>query len=411
MDRKKTIIFIVVFILVVLISIGIYSYFKNKNSGTLPSNPTLYDKFNPFGTGTTVAPKPGTTTTPEIPGITTVGQTSRFYQITNFGVSGGAFLLDSRPVPETTDPTTGEPITVLAPAVRYAERATGHIHEMFLDTKISGKISNSTIPSVHEVIFGSDAKSAIYRYLADDNSISSFLATLGGGSNFLTPDILDISVSPDKGSFFTLVKTKTGVAGITKSFLETKTKQVFISPFSEWLSQWPTDNSVYLTTKASYLVAGSAFSLDIASGTMTKILGGINGLTTLANYNGNLVLFGASLSRGPSLNIFDIKNHSSTDLAIYGLPEKCVWSRDNINIYCALPNTIMGTGYPDVWYQGLYSFIDYFVKINTKTRDISTLANSQNETPVDAIKPFLSNKEDKLFFTNKKDYTLWSLDL
>jgi hypothetical protein len=71
----------------------------------------------------------------------------------------------------------------------------------------------------------------------------------------------------------------------------------------------------------------------------------------------------------------------------------------------------VGTEYPDYWYQGLVSFTDYFVKINTKTKNIITIANSQNETPVDATNLFFNKDESKLFFINKKDSTLWQLDL
>ncbi len=412
MNNKKIIIFIVVFVLVGVISIGIYSYFKNKNSGNLPPDASLYDKFNPFGTSNKVPTGNNTsTTTIDNTGGETTASTSKFYQITTFGVSGAAFLLDNRKISDTIDPTTGESTTETVPSLRYAERATGHIYQMFLDTRKTGQISNSTIPGVYEVLFGNNAKSTIYRYLSEDKSIASFLALLGGGSSFLPSDILNISVSPDNTQFFSLIKNKNGVIGTIKSFNETKTKQVFTSPFSEWLPEWVTDNNVYLTTKASYLVNGSVFSLNIANGTLTKLFGGIPGLTTLSNNNGNLVLYGASLNSGPTLNVFDIKNHTSTDLGVYGLPEKCIWSNDNINVYCALPNVIEGTQLPDTWYQGITSFTDYFVKINTQTKTVSTLANSQNETPIDATSLFLSNKEDKLFFINKKDGTLWELSL
>jgi hypothetical protein len=293
------------------------------------------------------------------------------------------------------------------------ERATGHVYQMYLDTKITGKISNSTIPSVYETIFSGNANSIIYRYASSDNkSITSFLASLGGKSSiFLNSDITAVSLSPDKTKFFSIIKTKNGSIGVIKPFDETKTYQVFTSSFSEWLPQWVTNQSVYLTTKPSYLVDGSVFSLNTTNRTLTKLFGSIAGLTTLASSNGNLVLYGASLNIGPKLNVFNIKNHTSSDLDIYGLPEKCVWSNDNINAYCAIPNTIVGTQYPDYWYQGLISFEDRFIKINTQTKETTTFANSSNETPIDATNLFLSDKEDSLFFINKKDSTLWSLDL
>jgi len=40
-----------------------------------------------------------------------------------------------------------------------------------------------------------------------------------------------------------------------------------------------------------------------------------------------------------------------------------------------------------------------------------TIADSRDEVSIDAINLFLDNEEDMLFFTNKKDSTLWSLNL
>jgi hypothetical protein len=410
MPQKTKIILIVTIILVLGILIGVYFYFSSKNTSTSDSNPSLLQKFNPFGTSA----KNGTTTTGGgVEGPTTEVDTktnSKFYQITNFAVAGAAFLEDMRPLPASNDATA--PTSELAPSIRYIERSTGHIYQMYLDTKKSGTISNSTIPGVYEAIFNNRATSTIYRYVStDEKTITSFLASLGGDSSFLPVDITAISLSPDKTQFFSIIKNANGVTGTIKSFDETKTNQVFTSAFSEWLPQWVTDKNIYLTTKPSYLVSGSVYILNITNGTLSKIFGGIDGLTTLADNDGNFILYNASLNIGPKLNVFDVKNHTSVDLDIYGLPEKCIWSPDNINVYCAIPNTIVGTEYPDYWYQGLVSFTDYFVKINTKTKEVATLANSQNETPIDATNLFLNKGEDKLFFTNKKDSTLWSLDL
>ena len=412
MPRKTKIIFIVVFLLVGILMIGVYSYFKNTSSPTADPNASLYQKFNPFGSSTK---SPTNTTTEPTPTNTTTEptkQTSKFYQITKFAISGAAFLEDTRIVKPVGDIIPATPTYETVPSLRYVEKSTGHIIQMYLDNKSSGTISNSTIPGVYEVIFDGLAASTIYRYPSTDGSgITSFLATLGGKSSFLTPNILSVSLSPDKNSFFSIIKTKDGSIGTIKTFDGIKTNQVFSSPLSEWLPQWVDTNTVYLTTKASSLVDGSIFSLNTKTGVLSKLFGGIAGLTTLANGDGDFVLFGASLSNGPTLNVFDIKNHTSLDLGVYGLPEKCVWSGDNINVYCAVPNTIIGTDYPDSWYQGINSFTDYFVKINTQTKEVSTLANSQNETAIDATNLFLDDKESTLFFTNKKDYTLWSLSL
>jgi len=299
-----------------------------------------------------------------------------------------------------------------APSVRYVERMNGHIYKMFLDTKTKEKISNSTIPSIYESFFDKTAQTVIYRYLSEGKEINSFMATLGAPKGeFLPPDAYSLSVSEDKTGFFYLTKNSEGSSGTIGKFGETKREIVFSSPFTEWLSQWTSDQNIFLTTKPSYSASGSIFQLNPTNKTLTKIFGGIVGLTTLVNPNNSLVLYSTSTSSGPKLGIFNIAKHETKDLGVYGFPEKCVWSSDNISIYCAIPNTVVRNQYPDVWYQGLVSFDDYFVKINTNTGDKTTIANSINETSVDGIYLFLDKTLNNLFFINKKDSTLWGLNL
>ena len=245
-----------------------------------------------------------------------------------------------------------------------------------------------------------------------DNSINSFKATLGASKGeFLPQNIYSLSASLDKRKFFYLTEGSNGVTGTVGGFRDTKRDAVFGHPFTEWLSQWDSNQNVYLTTKPSYNVKGSIFILNTAKKTISKIFGGIEGLTTLINPQGSFVLYSYTTSTGPKLGVFNINKHTTIDLDTYGLPEKCVWSNDNINIYCAVPSVVTGNQYPDSWYQGLISFDDFFVKINTVTGEKGTIANSVEEIPVDATYLFLDKKENSIFFTNKKDSTLWSLDI
>jgi hypothetical protein len=434
-------------------------YFFIGSSKTTPSTTnnatTNYQTFNPFGSGTQTAPAnnqntQSTETTANQPQQQTTPIVSKFHQITNFSVAGATYFEDTRPIqvtpataPTTTVPTTPttnqtqpvasapnptstqtkttkiavpksvQPKFETVPSIRYVERVTGHIYEMYLDTKAVNQISNSTIPSIYEAIFDGKAQTVIYRYLGTDNqTISSFMATMGETKGEFLPDnITDISLSPDKSKFFYLTENQNGITGTTRAFAETKKYQVFSSPFTEWLSQWVGSQKVFLTTKASWSVNGDLFSLNTANGSLTKVFGGIAGLTTLANKDGTVVLYSASLSDGPKLELFNISKHISSDLNMYGLPEKCVWSNDNINIYCGVPKNVAGNEYPDSWYQGLISFDDYFVKINTATFQVETVSDGTNAEPIDATHLFLDKGENNLFFINKIDSTLWSLDL
>ncbi len=297
-------------------------------------------------------------------------------------------------------------------AIKYVEKATGHMYQIDLDKQIENKVSNSTIPQIHEVLFNNNAKSVIYRYLSEDQTISSYLATVGASSgSFLPTNIIEVATSPNKDKFFYLIKNENGVYGSIRSFIDGRTNSFFNSSFTEWLIDWSREDQILLTTKPSWSENGSVFALNIASGTMTKILGGIKGLTTISNKDNSLLLYSSSTNSGPKLNVFNVTKHSSLDLDTYGLADKCVWSLDSINIYCAVPSKIIGNEYPDIWYQGLVSFDDFFVKINSETGEKETIADSTKEVGVDAVRLFLDKEENILFFINKKDNTLWSLNV
>jgi peptidoglycan hydrolase-like protein with peptidoglycan-binding domain len=495
MPKKTIIIFITVFIIVGAIIFGVMSWL-NKSKTTTNTTTPWYQNFNPFGAGGNNPTNNTNTNTGNNQNQTQPGTTptSKFYQITDFAVSGATFLNDTRPIVNTNTDTTPQPeqiktiipantqdgrkeiqnilnttlslnpplkidgnfgksateaikkfqklnnLTVTgivdantapyftkttqasdlapksqfeqAPSVRFAERMNGHIYKMFLDTKVKEEISNSTIPSIYEAHFDSTAQTVIYRYLSVDKIINSFIATLGAAKGeFLPQNISDLSTSLDKTKFFYITENSSGATGTIGTFGDTKRDIIFNSPFTEWLSQWDANGRVYLTTKASYSVNGSMFQLDATKKTINKIFGGVQGLTTLISPNGSSVLYSSSTNTGPRLGIFNIAKHTTNDLNSYGLPEKCVWSNDSTSIYCAIPSVITGNQYPDSWYQGLTSFTDYFVKFNAITGEKTTIANEADKIQVDGTNLFLNDKEDLLFFINKKDSTLWNLSL
>ncbi|MEK7585663.1 MAG: hypothetical protein AAB477_00275 [Patescibacteria group bacterium] len=442
MPRKTIIIFITVFILIGGGVLGYYYYTSKSGTNNGSTDSTGYNQFNPFGNNQGADSSSNTNgdqnTSDTIGGNGEVvedgglPQVLKLHKITDFAVAGATYFEEERLIPETVvaepeqvvepSPKTKAKIVVkkpvapkfeIVPSLRYVERVTGHIYQMYLDNKVESKISNSTIPSIYEATWDSKATSVIYRYLAEDNkTINSFMATLGGAKGeFLPTNITSVSLSPDGTKFFYLTKVPGSVIGYTRAFGEDKISKVFNSPFSEWLSQWASPQKIFLTTKPSSSVGGSLFMLNIGTGSMSKVLGGVLGLTTLANPDGSAVLYNSSTSSGPMLQVMNIDKHTTLDIFTYGLPEKCIWSLDKINIYCAVPNEISGKDYPDTWYQGRISFDDHFVKINTETQSTTEILDSVNETAVDATNLFLSKKEDTLFFINKKDSTLWSLDL
>jgi hypothetical protein len=404
MSKKTIYILISILVLSGIITGGYFIYKNQNNQSNLIIEEGEYKEFSPFGTSVN-----------SISSInknqSSVKQNERFYRLTESAISGATFFQDKKILDTKTIYQENKTISEI-PSVRYTERATGHIYNINLKNGQSQIMSDSTIPAIYESFFNRSASSVLYRYLSNDRkTISSFLSTMGeSGGEFLEENIINVSLSSDKNNFFYLVKTNNGVIGFIKSFNSIDKREVFTSPFSEWISQWANEEKIYLTTKPSYLYKGSLFEYNIKTKKIEKILGGILGLTSLSNNDGTKILFNEVAEYGSVLKILDTKTKEIKETNIYGLPEKCIWSINNIDVYCATPNNKVGE-VPDIWYQGLLSFNDSFIKINGDTGFSSNILNSEEITPVDAINLFLSENENQLFFTNKKDYTLWSLIL
>lgn len=393
--------------------------FNQNNTSNTTTNTTSTD-----GTGTDT--ETGDATDTETPNTT---NTNKLVQVTDFPISGLASFIDTRPLPESAIPETTTPIKdakgklvqakVIAPSVesvsalRYAARANGHIYSQYLDTGASAKISNATIPSIYETYFGDNGKAVVYRYLNNnDQTIQTFLThTDGSKGDFLQEDISGIAISPDSNALFYLAPLGSNVAGYYMNFKDNNKIQVFTSAFTEWLPQWAGTSTIFLTTKPSWDTVGSIYATNIGKNNFIKVFSGLKGLTTLASNNAANILYSSTSNIGPELGVYNIDKHEFTKLPVRTLADKCVWSRDGIRAYCAKPNNIEGNKYPDNWYKGIVSFNDSIISIDTANKSYSTLVNTEDVQAIDAINLTLSQDEKILFFLNKKDSTMWRLDL
>jgi len=323
-------------------------------------------------------------------------------------------------------------------ALRYVDLLAGNIYETFVDNINEKRVSNTQIFGIHDAVFGNNGQSVVLRYLkgdpstslentrdkplgAGDATIESFLGNiagevLGGDSPidlkgyFLPENMLGISTSPDGKNMFYLFRSNNRTVGINSSLESGKNVQIFDSPFGEWLTEWTNQRLITLATKPSYAAPGFVYSLDPADGIMRKILGGVPGLTAKLSPDGKSVLYSGS---DLFLKIYDVINKTVNDLGLRSLPEKCVWSNDNINVFCSIPKEIPVGNYPDSWYQGEASFDDVFWKIDTKTNAFSLLNDPMADIneDIDGTSLFLAPREDSLFLINKKDSILWGLGL
>ncbi|TRZ53162.1 hypothetical protein D4R99_01350 [bacterium] len=420
MTKKQLYIIIGVIVIIALGFLLASFLISRQNIGTATEKPNTFANFFPFGQNTPNQTTPTNQNQTVTTNVVNVTEGEKFFpilrQITEKPTAG---LFSYNKSGNTY--------------VEYTEKETGNIYEVKMEDMSATRLSNSLITRVHEAIFGNDGKSVIMRYVkTNSDSITSFvldLSRINRGveattttptlptGKFLASEILDMKTSSDAKKIFYITKSgdfnnRTAVGSIF-DFQKNTSSDVFLSQFSEWLPVSFDGSAALLQTKASQKVPGYLYSFTIKTGNMQKIIGDIKGLTTLPSPDNQKILYSASTLGGVTLHLYNRKDSSTKDIPIQTLPEKCVWKKDNISIYCAVPNPLPSGEYPDGWYQGITSFEDNIWKIDATTgKAISIFVpRSLTNSPIDMTSMILSPSEDFLFFINKRDSSLWAFDL
>lgn len=396
---KKVFITSVIFLLLALTIAGYFIFFGKKTTPVA----RVPDTDSPFG------PNPGnrpiSTSTPIISDdvdivipIVGITQISTVPSASGFAyMSGGATL------------------------IRYIERGQGHMNEVNMRTGTTSRLSNTTLPKIQETIWTNKGDSLILRYISDTDTVRNYVATLGKKSttttfrdlkgSFLTGTVESIVASPDLKKIFFLERISTGVRGYVANFDGSNRRQIFASPFGEWIITWPAANTITLTTKASGGIDGYMYFLNATTGSLRKILGPIPSLTTKTNPSASLVAYSDNTAR---LKVYNVNTSVTTDLVFQTFTEKCTWSpKQKITIYCAIPDTIPNQAFPDAWYQGRYVTTDTIFEINTNSNSRTLLPNTKNTTGknIDVSEISTNPTGDYLILTNRRDFTLWAIDL
>src|SRR3989339_96590 len=408
--NKKIITGIIVVIILALIGAGVYFfYFKKPSTGTpvgsafpgegLPVTSTV------DGGGIDTGTEGGTF----VPGGST--PLPRLYELHKLPVAGTGFseIRNKKGVVTNT-------------VARYIERGVGHIYETQIATYVESRIVNETRSRLSEALWGNNGKSVVVRYFDDNigaiktrilNNIGTpvadeFLST----EELFLPDFIPFMAVAEDGAdkIFYLQNSGVTSAGYVSTFKDTEVSNIFASSFTEWLPQFPNQKLVTLTTKPSSDVPGYLFFLDTKTKVLSKVLSGINGLTTLTSRDGNRVLYAEIRNGAPELMTYDIANKEMRSLSPQTLPEKCVWgTKEATVVYCAVPQSLPTADYPDQWYQGLLSFSDDIWKIDTKTGIAEKILTPSelNVSSLDIINPVLSLDDTYLLFMNKVTGTPW----
>jgi len=185
---------------------------------------------------------------------------------------------------------------------------------------------------------------------------------------------------------------------------------VYETPFLDIFPYWGNDGSLYISSKADSRSIGFLKKINLNTGGDSTIISGILGLTSLVNYDGNIIFVSNSSSETA---LYNKTTGEIRDTGIYTLADKCVWSKKETEVlYCMGQKVATGGQFPQDWYQGKVDFSDILWKIDYNTEDITEIYTFPGiERTFDGIKLKLSPDETRLLFVDKNDSTPWVLRL
>lgn len=407
LKMKKVLIIISI---LVLASLAVWFWVKEKD---IPLVETVMDGL-PFGDNTQLTTGGQRATTDggnagTEDSINSAG--SKLFQISSTPVAGAIALSRSAGLRQATSTTF----------VRYVDRATGHIYDADLAMLDKIKISNQTLPKIYEAYFRPDGNAVLMRYLKNDSdTVENLSLTLTPkatstsiyttASNLLRGDISSVAVGTGDSLFYALKDTSSIVSS---AFNGSKLRTLLNSPFTDWRLV-SAGNVLVAHAKASSGSAGYAYTINTSGGTLSKILGPLNGLIAIPNSTGNRVLYSYVGNGTTKLFSKNLTTGAVSEVLPATLAEKCVWSVKKTSIlFCGVPTDSPRAGEPDNWYQGMTHFFDRLWIFDTDTQVAEVLAEPKLDikTDIDVYQPKLSPSEDYLIFTNRNDLSLWALRL
>ncbi len=319
---------------------------------------------------------------------------------------------------------------------RFIERATGHIFETAEHFLTTTKITNTTSPKIVSALFSDDGNFVFFEKLnITGEGIDSFIGEVveqeipqtnedeqtSTINKSYSLEIEPYSIlsnltvpSPNKNSFAYLVSSNESSSIFIDSFENKNKVEIFNTPIKEWLIDWTTQDTINMTTKPSSESVGHSYSLNTRTGSLNKLIGNINGLTTKISPNEEGLLYSETSGNSIITRFKSLESGEDRRIPLSVLPEKCVFSntQDDV-IYCGTQSNSVNTKLPDDWYKGKVSFNDSIWKINTTTGLVEMFYNFNRNKfgSFDLIDLSLTEGDEFMLFKNKKDLTLWSLNL
>ncbi|HPJ80282.1 MAG TPA: hypothetical protein PLF70_01080 [Candidatus Portnoybacteria bacterium] len=392
---KKTLIIIIVVLIVALIGLLVYNFLlKPKTIST--NNNSNQNK--------------------ELPGGGTVGNNAGVEE-TNNNNNETIYQQKSRIKAISTEPVLSPTISSDKSNIIYFLNSAGNIFESDFTGSTATAISKTVLENLKNIIWAPNKNKAIMVFQDNMENVSKYLYNLSDEKSLPLGKYLNyISWSADSNKIaYQYQNETTGANDISIASPDgSKFSVVLSTRMKNLIVEWPSIN-IYLRERPSGLAQSNLYSLSPTSKALNKTIANVYGFSVKWSQKGDKLLYSSTSPKGENIGIFITDNNGGNKKAIgvSTLAEKCVWSQDVRYIFCAIPKNIAEAKVlPDDFYKEKFIGDDEFYKIDVGTGEkINILGDENLIVSYDAKELFLSPQEDYLFFVNKRDGRLYSIEL
>lgn len=297
--------------------------------------------------------------------------------------------------------------------VRYAEKGSGHVYDINLDSGAEARVSNTTNARITKAAFSPEGEHVAMQSEVGYET-TTFAGTItnpgeGGSieSSSLPPNLRNLSFVGTSTLHFTTTQ-QSFTTGYQHNVLSRSQSEVFSVPFLSITSDL-IGSKFYVTNRHAPELYSNIFTAEETSvqSQMSQQFGLTAELSEkwfAYSYNEDNEVLSEALNRDTT---------EVTQLPLPIIPEKCVFSALNPDtLWCAAPLTQISHTFIKEWYQGATRSNDslWQVSLSSGTARLVNNPTTAIGREVDITDISLSENETSLFFINKNDDTLWQYD-
>jgi len=172
---------------------------------------------------------------------------------------------------------------------------------------------------------------------------------------------------------------------------------------------WPKNNIISITSRPGGLVAGNLWTLNTVNLGLTRLIDRLFGLEALWSPDGGSFIYSYTDQNGQSPKLAIYKNGVSKNINnISTLVDKCVWAKNSINIYCAVPQSWPDSAaLPDDYHKNTFLTTDDLWEINTETGEKNLILQGVG----DVLSLDINSNNNNLILISRNSRFLYQLHL